>query len=42
MKRLEESNCDFSSNLKKSLSQMSPLSLAVVFEQLKRGAKSDI
>ncbi len=39
MKRLEETDTAFAHNTKKVLANMSPLSMAVVFEQLKRGSK---
>jgi enoyl-CoA hydratase len=42
MLRLEASNSDFAQNTKKVLAKMSPLSMAVVFELLKRGAKMDV
>lgn len=42
MQRLEESTSDFANNTKKVLAPLSPLSMAIVFEQLKRGATMDI
>jgi 3-hydroxyisobutyryl-CoA hydrolase len=42
MDRLEQSNSEFASMTKKMLAPMSPLSLAVVFEQIKRGSKMSI
>lgn len=42
MDRLEASNTDFAQSTKKVLAKMSPLSMAIVFEQLKRGAKMDV
>lgn len=42
MQRLEASNTDFANSTKKVLASMSPLSMAVVFEQCKRGAKLSI
>lgn len=42
MKRLEASNTEFANSTKKVLASMSPLSLAVVFEQIKRGSKLSI
>jgi len=41
MERLDQSNTEFANATKKMLKPMSPLSLAVVFEQCKRGAKMD-
>jgi enoyl-CoA hydratase/carnithine racemase len=42
MARLEASNSDFAQNTKKVLAKMSPLSMALVFELLQRGAKMDV
>lgn len=42
MKRLEASDSAFAHNTKKVLANMSPLSMAVVFEQLKRGSKLSV
>jgi enoyl-CoA hydratase/carnithine racemase len=41
MKRLEESKSEFAQETKKMMAAMSPLSLAVVFEQIKRGSMMD-
>jgi hypothetical protein len=41
MKRLEASTSDFAQETKKMMAAMSPLSLAIVFEQIKRGSKLD-
>ena len=42
MKRLEASSSEFALETKKLMATMSPLSLAVVFEQIKRGSKMDV
>ena len=42
MARLEESHTEFANNTKKMLAKMSPLSMAIVFEQLKRGSKMSV
>ena len=42
MKRLEESQTDFAASTRKMMAAMSPLSLAVVFEQIVRGSKLDV
>mgnify|MGYP001122588045 CR=1 FL=1 len=42
MKRLEESKSEFAQETKKMMAAMSPLSLSVVFEQIKRGSKMDV
>ena len=41
-KRLESANTDFSKEVLKSCSTMSPLSIAVVFEQIKRGKQMNL
>ena len=42
IKRLEESKTPFGQATLKMLSKLSPLSIAVVFEQIKRGCKMNI
>lgn len=42
MKRIETSETEFAKETKKMLTAMSPLSLAIVFEQIKRGSKIDV
>jgi enoyl-CoA hydratase/carnithine racemase len=42
IKRLEESKTPFGQATHKMLGKMSPLSIAVVFEQIKRGCKMNI
>lgn len=41
-KNLQAANSEFSAACLKKLSQMSPLSLGVVFEQIKRGARMNL
>ena len=42
IKRLDASTTPFADNTRKMLTKMSPLSIAVVFEQIKRGCKMDM
>jgi enoyl-CoA hydratase/carnithine racemase len=42
MARLEASNSEFGAQTRKMVSKMSPLSLAVIFEQIKRGSTMKI
>lgn len=42
MARLEASNSEFGEKTRKMMTYMSPLSLAVVFEQIKRGASMEV
>ncbi len=42
VKRLEESDSEFAQKALKRLSSLSPLSLGVVFEQLKRGKSMEL
>ena len=42
MARLAASNSEFGEKTRKMMTYMSPLSLAVVFEQIKRGASMEI
>jgi enoyl-CoA hydratase/carnithine racemase len=42
IKRLESSTTPFAENTRKLLTKMSPLSIAVVFEQIKRGRSMSI
>lgn len=42
MERLQASESEFGANTRKMLTKMSPLSLAIVYEQIVRGSKMDV
>ena len=42
MARLEAADTEFGAKTRKMMTYMSPLSLAVVFEQIKRGAQMNV
>jgi enoyl-CoA hydratase/carnithine racemase len=42
MDRIEKSDTDFGKKLQKQMVSLSPLSLAIVFEQIRRGRTMDL